>query len=131
MLPRIPFLFAFNALLIITSGILLFHIAIMMEYIPYAQVWGGRVRSQNEMIRFERISILVNAVFLLIIYLKIKRYRAYRPTPWINALLWVFSVVYLINTVGNLMSFSNTETIVFTPLTLILAILSARVAMEK
>lgn len=131
MLNRIPFSFAFNSLLAITSGILVYHFLIITELIPYANVWGGRLRTQDEMIRFESISILVNAIFLLVLYLKIKRYRAHQRATWVNAFLWGFMMLFLINTVGNLLSFSGMETLVFTPLTLILAIFSARVAMPK
>lgn len=109
----------------------MYHFLILSEFIPYTHVWGGRIRTQDEMIRFESVSILVNAVFLLVLYLKIKRHRAHQPAPWANALLWGFVVLFGVNTVGNLISFSSLETLIFTPMTLLLAIFTARVALEK
>jgi hypothetical protein len=131
MLNRIPFLFAFNTLLVLTTGVLMYHFLILTEVIPFTAVWGGRLRTQDEMIQLESLSILVNALFLMVLYLKIRRYRAGQSVTWINATLWLFVVLYLLNTLGNLVSFSSLETIVFTPLTLILALFTARLALEK
>ncbi|MBU1821706.1 MAG: hypothetical protein KKG00_09395, partial [Bacteroidetes bacterium] len=54
-----------------------------------------------------------------------------QSSTWINGILWLFVAVFALNTLGNLVSFSSLETIVFTPLTTLLALFTARVALEK
>ncbi len=131
MLKRIPFLFAFNTLLAITTGVLIYHLLILTEIIPFTAVWGGRLRTRDEMFRFESISLLINSCFILILYIKIRRLRNGQSSTWINGILWLFVAVFALNTLGNLVSFSSLETIVFTPLTTLLALFTARVALEK
>ncbi len=131
MLTKIPFLVAFNTLLLITSGILVFHFLVLTGLIPYRIVWGGRLRTPEMMMRFEIISLFVNIFFLLFLYLKEKHYQAEQPARWINAVLWAFGALYAINTLANLTSLSITETLIFTPLTLVLSLFTVRIALEK
>jgi len=45
--------------------------------------------------------------------------------------LWAFVVLFAINTVGNVLSKTSLETIIFTPLTFLSAVLCFRIAIEK
>lgn len=131
MFYKIPFTVAFNTLLVITSGIIVFHFLVLTGLIPYLFVWGGRLRTPEEMMRFEIVSLFINIFFLLVLYLKIKRHREEQTTRWANGLLWAFGALYSLNTLANLAAVSSIETLVFTPLTLILALFTVRVALEK
>lgn len=52
-------------LLIILSIFLVFHCLILCKIIPYNILWGGRLKSDIEMYRFETVSILINCFFFI------------------------------------------------------------------
>lgn len=126
----IPFHLAYKSLQVITVGIMLYHLLIITGLIPYTAVWGGRLNSSTRMIQFESVSLMVNGIFLLTIFLKSKRQQTGQSSTIANLTLWSFVLLYILNTLGNLVSISSLEAIIFTPFTLILAILTARVALE-
>lgn len=127
MLSKIPYKFAVHAMLVILCAVLLFHTLILFQIIPYAIVWGGKLKNINEMYVFELLSLLINTLLICVIliragYLKIKIRQGI-----LNAAMWFFVVVFALNTVGNLFAESSLETIVFTPLTFISAVLCFRI----
>ncbi|MBP6459845.1 MAG: hypothetical protein KA264_07110, partial [Crocinitomicaceae bacterium] len=98
------------------------HFSILTQLIPYNVVWGGKLTSEKQMVGFETISIFVNLVILLIVCFKGQHIRNSISEKVINAILWVFFIIFSLNTFGNLFAESLIERIVFTPLTLLLAI---------
>jgi hypothetical protein len=105
------------------SGVIVFHILIIIKIIPYEIVWAGRLKSTNEMYVFECVSLLLNMLLLSVLILKGNFIKHKINDKIINGILWFFMLVFALNTVGNLMSKSLFEKVVFTPLTLISAIL--------
>jgi len=118
-------------LISIFSLTLIFHLLILTGLIPYSMVWGGRVNSQSQMIVFETVSIVVNAFFLLVVLLKSGFFKVQLPEKIANAILWVMVVVFLLNTVGNLLSTHSLEKTIFTPVTLLLAVFSLMLVLNK
>lgn len=107
------------ALFILNAG---FHLLVISQIIPYKFVWGGRLKSVEEMIQFELISITLNALFLLFMLIihgtiKVKLHPILSKT----VLLLMFGL-FSLNTLGNLLAKSTTETLIFTPITLISAV---------
>ena len=111
-----------NFVLILLCVILLFHFSILTQLIPYKIVWGGKLTSQKQMIGFEIVSIIVNLFIVLIVCLKGQHIRNSISEKVINAFLWVFFIIFSLNTFGNMFAESFVEKIVFTPLTLLLTI---------
>lgn len=116
---------------LILSLIVVFHFAILSGIINYRIVWGGRLTSQDQMVVFETISILVNLLMLLIVWVKAGWVRMRIHPTLLSVSLWGMSALFLLNTFGNLMSLNQTEKFVFTPLTLLLAFLCFRLAIHK
>ena len=102
--------------------VLLFHFSILAQLIPYKIVWGGKLNSVEEMYGFELISITINLLILIVVCLKGQFIRNSISTKVINSFLWLFFVIFSLNTIGNLFAESNIEKIIFTPITLILSI---------
>jgi hypothetical protein len=111
-----------NFIIALLSLVLLFHFSILTQLIPFKIVWGGKLNSQKQMIGFETISIIVNLFIVLIVCLKGQHIRNSISEKVINAFLWVFFIIFSLNTFGNMFAESFVEKIVFTPLTLLLAI---------
>jgi len=105
------------------TTVTLFHILIVTQIVPFTIVWAGKLQNVEEMRVFETISILINLFLLFILLLK-GDYLNYKISDKIlNWILWLFMVAFALNTIGNLMSKTLFEKILFTPLTLISAVL--------
>lgn len=122
----ISFRLAINGCLVIFALITLYHALILTSIIPYSMTWGGRLETVEEMYRFETVSILLNLLFLVIIWLKLKN----PGNKVLTILLWLMAGLFALNTLGNLFSLNNLEAYIFTPVTLILSFLFIRLAIE-
>lgn len=89
-------------LIILTALVILLHLLIMIKIIPYKAVWGGRLQSDTEMYFFEATSILVNAFLIFILLMKTGRIYPYFKEKLQDIILWVFLVLFILNTVGNI-----------------------------
>ena len=121
---------ASNIIITINTLAIFMHVLVLLKILPHDFVWGGRLKSED-LIIFESISILVQLLFISIIAVKAGYIFKGRFNRTVNVCLWVLFGLMLLNTLGNLASSSGLETIVMTPLTLVLALLVFRLAIEK
>ncbi|WP_400193762.1 hypothetical protein [Hymenobacter sp. B81] len=125
----LPERLALRALLLILSLVVGFHLLILLGIIPYSIVWGGRLQSPEQMYRFETVSIALNLLMLAVVAAR-AGWLPLRLNPKILATaLAVMCGLFAANTVGNLFSTNGFERAFFTPLTLVLAVLSYRAAL--
>jgi len=110
---------------------IVFHLLVVFGIIDYHMVWGGRLNNKTEMIRFESVSLLLNAFFLFIILVKTQVIHLKCPQKLLTVILWMMIVLFALNTLGNLMSTNFYEKLIFTPLTLLNAILLFLVVRDK
>lgn len=104
-------------------AVIIFHLLIVFQVIPYTIVWAGKLKTVDEMYVFEAASISIN-VFLIAVLLLKGNYVKHRISDKIlNAILWIFVALFALNTIGNLLAESLFEKIVFTPLTLVSSLL--------
>jgi len=117
---------AIQIMLGLLSLVIVFHFCIMAKVIPYNIAWGGRITNDTEMYVFETISILIN-LFLGTILLMKGNYIAFQfREKIVNRVLWVFVVIFILNTVGNIFAQTNFEKS-FAVLTLLFALLIWRI----
>ena len=57
-------------LIIIYSSLFVFHTLVLFKIIPYSIVWGGRLKTDIEMYKFESVSLMLNSVFLVLVLIK-------------------------------------------------------------
>lgn len=110
---------------------LIFHLLVLTGVIDYTIVWGGRLSTTGEMVVFELVSIVTNAVFLLVALRKIGKLKFIPNEKIINGVLWAMAVVFVLNTVGNLLSLNDWERNIFSPMTLAMAICCVILALKK
>ena len=120
-----------SGLLILLSLFLIFHFIILLKIIPYNLIWGGRLKSDKDMYRFEIFSIIFNAIFLIVILVQAVVLPIEIPKKIITYTLWVMGVLFCLNTVGNAVSKNKIEQRVFTPVTILLAIFSLILALRN
>lgn len=82
-------------------AIILFHLCIIAKIIPYNITWGGRLQNDNEMYVFETISVLINLFLCWIILMKSNLVNYRFPSQVVNIILWIFFVIFVLNTIGN------------------------------
>lgn len=105
------------------GAVAIFHVLILTGYIPFDQVWAGRLQSVEEMRRFETFSLLVNLFMLSILWVKYQHIQAGKNNQAINILIWIFCGFFLLNTLGNLFAKSIWELVLGTAFTLAASIL--------
>jgi hypothetical protein len=113
------------------SLIVLFHLLVLAGIIPFQIVWGGRLTNRSQMLRFESISIVINLVMLAIVAIRAGWWNVRFHPLFITIVLWLMGALFLLNTLGNLLSINTFEKLVFTPLTLLLALCCFRLAVNK
>ena len=118
-------------LLILLSLFLVLHFMILIKIIPYNLVWGGRLKSEKEMVRFEIFSILINSLFIIVTLTQMSLLTIDMPKNVITYFLWLMTGLFLLNTLGNVTSKNKLEKRVFTPVTILLAIFSLTLALAN
>jgi hypothetical protein len=129
-LSFIPFATAASIIVMLNFAVIAFHVLVLLKIVPMDVIWGGRLESEREMYVFESVSIAINALLITTVLLKRRAVQASTPHRIIDSLLWIFVAVFLLNTIGNLAAESSMETLIASPLTLVLAVLCCRMAVE-
>ena len=118
-------------LLVLLSLFLLLHFIILIKIIPYNLVWGGRLKTDKEMYRFEIFSILINSLFVIVVLVQADFLKIEVPKKTITYALWIMTGLFLLNTLGNATSKNKLEQRLFTPVTILLTIFSLLLALSN
>ena len=116
--PRI----AIKLMLSIIIAVTIFHLSILLKIIPYEITWSGRLKNDSEMYVFETISIIVNFILGLTLLIKGNYIKQIISLKMVNIILWIFLILFGLNTIGNIFAKTNFEKI-FSILTLSSSIL--------
>jgi len=109
-------------MLYLLAAVILFHLCIMLKIVSYEITWGGRLKNESEMYVFETISIIINLYLFLTLLIKGNYIKRLISMKKVNVTLWVFFAVFLLNTIGNIISKTYFEKF-FALLTLFFSIL--------
>ena len=131
MIKKLNLKFAIHTMLTLLALVLCYHGLIMSGLISYQVAWGGRIETTSQMYAFEAVSILVNLLIMFLILLKASYIKIKISIRVLNIFLWIVIGIFALNTIGNLLSTNFLELIIFTPLTLMSAILCYRMVIEK
>ena len=124
------FKISLKIILALIVAILIFHVCIIFKIIPYDITWGGRLKNDSEMYVFESISILLNLILGWMLLMKGGLAKRILPKKIVNVVLWIFLVLFVFNTIGNLFAETNFEKW-FSLLTLALFVLIGIVLLKK
>ena len=121
-----------HILLTAMAVLMIFHLLILFRFIPTDFVWGGQVGEGSlDLIIMELTAMLLTLLFGIIIGIKAHYLKSGKNKLSITIALWVIFGYFILNTIGNLTSAVSLETYIFTPFTLIVALLLYRLAIEK
>ena len=119
-----------NIMPVILGAICIFHLLVLFGAVPYTLVWGGRLTSFSGMVVYESVSLVVSLAVMLVVMAKAGYVGILRPGV-IRAAIWVVFAVFALSALGNLVSESSLEKMIFTPAAMLLAFLSLRLALIK
>jgi len=100
---------AIKILLWILLAVMLFHLSIILKIVPYEITWGGKLKNDSQMYIFETISIVINLILCVVLLIKGKYLRTFIPLKLVNIILWIFLVLFGLNTIGNILAETNFE----------------------
>lgn len=122
---------AATVIIIVLLLLFLMNIGILSGLLPFTMVWGGNVASRSDMIMLELITIFVLILFIVITVIKLKNLEKQTKSKISNIGLWIMFIYFSFNIIGNLAAKTSTETLIFTPVSIILALFSFRLILEK
>lgn len=126
----ITFKTAVTTAVILLLLVTLFNLCVMVGLIPYTIVWGGRLENHEQMVVFELVSIVINFFCLAVVLVKARRFLPSLGKA-ADIVAWLLPVLYFFGILGNAASTSATEKALFVPLTVLLFVLTLRIALEK
>jgi len=129
-LQRIPFVFSVKLTLLILVLVTLFNVCVMLGVFHYDIVWGGRLESHEQMIKFELVSIIINIFSGILVMIK-AGYLLPGLRRMVNVIFWILPVLNFLGILGNAASKSDVERAVFLPLVIVMFVLTLRIALEK
>jgi hypothetical protein len=130
MFLKIPLRFAFVFLLLLNILGIVFHVLVIFGFFPDDIVWGGKIKSKNELLIFESVAICINLFFSTTIVLYAKYIESKISIKLLKAILWLFTLLFTLNTIGNVMAETTLESRIFTPLTFVSALLCLRILLD-
>jgi hypothetical protein len=119
-----------RVLQLIATAALIYHLLILLDVVPYEMVWGGKLKDYDQMLVFESISIAINVLLIAAVW----AYFQSHPPGYHKAgriLMWIFGVLFAVNTIGNIFAENIWEAVIFTPLTALSAFLSFKLALHR
>lgn len=128
---KIPFFTAAKLLLGLFSLVFVFHLCVVLGWVPNTIVWGGRIQTREEFYVLESVSLIINTLFMWVVAQRAAYIKSIIPSKGLKIVLWAMTGLYALNTLGNLVAINSLEKYLFTPLTLISAVLCVRLALEE
>jgi hypothetical protein len=117
--------------LILLALLAIFHLLVLVRFIPTGMVWGGQIEDKSAFFRMESLALVITLIFTIIIAIKSGYIRTRKFQKLAGIVVWVIFAYFLLNILGNLMSENATEKAIFTPVSILLAIFTFRLAIEK
>jgi hypothetical protein len=121
-----------NIILTILSLMVILHLLIILKILPSDFIWGGQIdNTQSNLFILEILAIGVTLVFIFFTAVKTGYIKNIKLKIFINIGIWFMFIYFLLNIFGNLASTVLLEKMIFTPVTVVLALLTFRLAIEK
>lgn len=127
---KIPFLLSVKLTLVILLLVTIFNLSVLLGFIPYDIVWGGRLTTYDDMIVFELVSIALNIFSGFLVMVK-TGYILPGLRRSVNVLIWILPLLNFLGILGNAASKSDTERAMFLPVAIVMFLLTLRIALEK
>lgn len=123
--------FALRAVMVILSTLVVFHLLVLLQIIPFDMVWAGKVGNVEEMRPLELTSVIITLLMLVVVSIRAGYLYIGVNKKIVNIILWAMFLFFCLNTIGNMLSTNPFEQMVFTPVTLLLSLFMFRIIRTK
>lgn len=120
-----------NLLIILLSLLVIFHALVLMDIFPYDQTWGGSIQDKSQVILYEGFATALNIIFILIVSIKLDYLKIHGLKKMASIGIWVMCAFFTLSLIGNIMAEGQLERTIFIPLSIILLLLSFKIALSK
>jgi hypothetical protein len=110
-----------QAVMVLLTALALFHCAVLCGIVPQEHVWGGRAAASDSLILLEVVALVITLLFLFIVVVRVRLPLHNSLHGVVRLALWIMTLYFLLNVIGNIASFSGWERVVFTPVSTLLA----------
>lgn len=114
-------LFIKISLLVLLSLLVVFHSLILAKIIPYKVVWGSRLKTDKDMYRMEAFSTLIMIIFVIVMLHSIQYISLSFLENILPFIYWGMGIVFGVSGLGNALSKSRIEKLIFTPIAILLS----------
>lgn len=109
----------------------IFHVLMLMNVVSSDIAWGGQAAdSPQSMLLLEILALSVTILFILVVLIRLRQLRVKKPSNAIKVCVWIIFAYFILNTAANVASSVSIENLIFAPLTVLLALLALRLAVE-
>ena len=123
---------AANIATIFFAVVIVLQLLLAAGILPVSMAWGGRQPELTPGLRMASIvAALILAFFAYVIRRRAGLIGDMAPSRWIKIASWLITAFMVLNTVGNITSLSAGERMLFTPITIILAVSCFMVSISK
>jgi hypothetical protein len=121
--------------LLVLGYLILFHLSVIIgiiffNFAPIDFLWGGQMKTVEELLRFEIVSFLTSIFYVFLVMLKSKKINIPKLIGVANVAMWVLFAMFSLNTIANLLAKTTFEKS-FAILSGLLVFLLLRIAIEK
>ena len=112
--------------------LLIMHALILLGVLPSSIIWGGQIKEdQSNLLGLEAVAITLSFLFIGLTTLKIRQINSGGKKLLVNLGSWLVFAYLVMNILGNFASGVSLETLIFGPLTIVMALCALRIALEK
>jgi hypothetical protein len=123
---------AANVLLVGLGLLAVFHVFVLSGAAPGDMVWGGTADGlSGRLVVLETVGLTVTLLFALLVAAKAGYIRAAGLRRPARIGMWIVFAFFVVNVLGNLASTSTLEKVVFTPVSVVMALFSLRLASAR
>lgn len=131
----ISFRFAAQFNTVVFGLLSVFHLAIIIGitafgFAPLDFLWGGKMETESQLLNFEVMSLATAIVALIFTMIRAGYIGAPRLLRLTQFIMWMLFVLFLLNTLGNILAETVFEK-TFAIVTALLSLFSLRMALEK
>jgi hypothetical protein len=90
--------------LVINAVMLILQLLVLVKIIPYHVFWVGKINPEEQLVPFMSISILMDVILIGMLLIKLKDTQHNIVKNIVNGIIWIFALIFAINTIKNLFS---------------------------
>lgn len=90
--------------LVINAVMLILQLLVLVRIIPYHVFWVGKINPEEQLVPFMSISILMDVILISVLLIKLKDIQGKILKNMVDGIIWVYVIIFAINTIKNLFS---------------------------